>query len=132
MECESAGPFTFLPSEIVDYILSFVPDGLDIIVCSFVCSLWHSLLPLAKRHLRWRRRRCLDPAFMLAKAAHAGHLSQIQWAVANNCPYNRIACELAARGGHLEVLQWLRSIGCPWDGMVYAMVGRGGYLEIMQ
>ena len=38
----------------------------------------------------------------------------LQWARANDAPWNEITCGKAAQGGHLEVLQWARANDCPW------------------
>ena len=39
----------------------------------------------------------------------------MQWARANDCPWDKDTRAGAAEGGHLEVLQWARANGCPWD-----------------
>ena len=57
----------------------------------------------------------LDTSIVCTFAALGGHLEVLQWAHANDCPWDTITCKFAAQGGHLEVLQWLRANGCPWD-----------------
>jgi hypothetical protein len=47
---------------------------------------------------------------MCAWAAEHGHMHLLQWARANDCPWNAMTCEIAARGGHLELLQWARAM----------------------
>ena len=38
----------------------------------------------------------------------------LQWARANDCPWDEGTGAAAALGGHLEVLRWAREHGCPW------------------
>ena len=40
---------------------------------------------------------------------------ELQWAQANDCPWDEETCALAANNGHLEVLQWARTNDCPWN-----------------
>ena len=42
-----------------------------------------------------------------------GHLEVLQWARANEAPWDENTCANAAKGGHLEVLQWARANGAP-------------------
>ena len=43
----------------------------------------------------------------------------LQWARANDCPWNGLTClraaELAADGGPFDVLVWAHKNGCPWE-----------------
>jgi len=48
-------------------------------------------------------------------AAQGGHLELLQWARAQNAPWDKWTCMWAARGGHLALLQWARAQGAPWD-----------------
>tara|TARA_B110000240_G_scaffold73037_1_gene83187 strand:- start:79 stop:267 length:189 start_codon:yes stop_codon:yes gene_type:complete len=45
-------------------------------------------------------------------AAKYGHLEVLQWARANDCPWDEWTCAWAVKGGYLEVLQWARANGC--------------------
>lgn len=58
-----------------------------------------------KRGCKLNRRIC-------AYDADAGHLEVLQWARANNCPWDEDTCTKAAAGGHLGVLQWVGTSGC--------------------
>ena len=61
-------------------------------------------------------------------AALRDHLEILQWARANDCPWDANTCLRAAGGGHLEVLQWARANGCPWDVRL-RQVAKGDTLE---
>ena len=51
----------------------------------------------------------------------------LQWARANDCPWDKWTCAWAAQGGHLEVLQWARANDCPnEDTCTYAWRTLGG------
>jgi hypothetical protein len=39
----------------------------------------------------------------------------LQWARAQDSPWDEKNCEVSAEGGDMEVLQWARENGCPWD-----------------
>ena len=54
-------------------------------------------------------------AYETAIRSMQGHLQVLQWARANDCPWNVTTCSQAAGGGHLSVLLWARRNGCPWD-----------------
>ena len=65
-------------------------------------------------------------------AAARGHLSRLQWARAQGCPWNTKTCSEASRGGHLALLQWARAEGCPWDWRTCSAAARGGHLALLQ
>ena len=51
-------------------------------------------------------------------AAGEGDLLLLQFAMRRGCKTNQV-CPSAAYGGHLELLQWARAQDCPWnDGTV--------------
>jgi hypothetical protein len=61
-----------------------------------------------------------------SEAARRGHLTVLQWARANGCPWDHAIfsaiCREAARTGHLPVLQWARANGCPWDHAICSAI----------
>ena len=59
-------------------------------------------------------------------------ISRLQWARANECPWDRWTCAYAALNGHLEVLQWARANECPWDWRTCAYAAENGHLEVLQ
>ena len=66
--------------------------------------------------LQWARAQdCPWDALTCACAASAGHLEVLQWARAQGCPWNVLTTMNAVSGGHLAALQWARAHGCPWD-----------------
>jgi hypothetical protein len=67
-----------------------------------------------------------------SSAAEGGHLSVLQWALADGCPWNERTCSGAAKGGHLDVLQWLHANGCPWDEDTCTYAATGGHLAVLQ
>ena len=42
-----------------------------------------------------------------------GHLTVLQWARAQGCPWDEDTCIMAGTNGHLKVLQWAVIHGCP-------------------
>jgi hypothetical protein len=56
----------------------------------------------------------------------------LQWAHANDCPWDEYTCTYAAKGGHLEVLQWARVNGCPWNKWTCINATKGGHDAIVQ
>jgi hypothetical protein len=56
----------------------------------------------------------------LTCSAAASHLSVLQWARANGCPWDDQVTRQAARDGNLETLRWARSQGAPWHVKVLA------------
>ena len=66
------------------------------------------------------------------KVASAGALKLLQWARANECPWDEETCAYAAQGGHLAVLQWARANGCPWDKGTCTIAAQGGQLAVLQ
>ena len=66
------------------------------------------------------------------RAARAGQLSVLQWAVAHGFDFGASTCSSAARGGHLSVLQWLRQTGCDWDESTCGMAAESGNLALLQ
>jgi len=64
--------------------------------------------------------------------AQRGHLTALQWARHQGCPWDEQTCANAAKDGHLEVLQWARQQGCPWNWRTCAYAARGGHLEVMR
>ena len=45
--------------------------------------------------------------------AEGGYLEVLQWARANDCPWDERTCAFAVEGGYLEVLHWACANGCP-------------------
>jgi hypothetical protein len=41
-------------------------------------------------------------------------LEVLQWARANDSPWDEMTCIAAISNGHVEVLEWVRLNGCPW------------------
>ncbi len=70
--------------------------------------------------------------FHSKKKSPGGHLSLLQWARENACPWNQDTCALAAKGGHLPLLQWARENGCPWDEYTCALAAKGGHLPLLK
>lgn len=52
-------------------------------------------------------------------AVNGGHLSCLQYARENGCPWDKHTCRYAAKYGHLSCLQYARDNGCPWDTSTY-------------
>lgn len=65
-------------------------------------------------------------------AAWHGQLPVLQWARANDAPWDVYTCAWAARRGHLHVLQWARANGAKWDTMTCEWAARNGHLEVLQ
>ena len=59
-------------------------------------------------------------------------ISRLEWARANDCPWNWRTCAAAAKSGHLEVLQWARANECPWDDETLAFARENGHNEVFQ
>ena len=55
-------------------------------------------------------------------------ISRLQWARADECPWDLRICRYAAKNGKLEVLQWARTNGCPWGELTCAYAARNGHL----
>jgi hypothetical protein len=49
----------------------------------------------------------------MACAAESGFLEVCQYLRAEDCPWDKDACDLAARNDKVGVLRWLRECGCP-------------------
>ena len=47
------------------------------------------------------------------RRAEGGYLEVLQWARANDCPWDERTCAFAVEGGYLEVLHWACANGCP-------------------
>ena len=69
---------------------------------------------------------------LMEAAAKGGHLSTLQWARQQGCPWDRASSDAAAEGSHLAVLQWLRQEGCPWGPSTCAAAARAGHLEVLK
>ncbi len=68
-----------------------------------------------------------------AAAAKNGHLKILQWARANDCPWDEQTCSEAASAGHFEVLKWAVENGCPWDqSFICKNAATFGQLEMLQ
>jgi hypothetical protein len=84
--------------------------------------------------LQWARENgCPWDEDICSAAAKGGHLSVLQWARENGCKWNEWTCSQAASGGHLEVLQWASENGCPWNWRVCrGNAGRSGSVDVMR
>jgi len=92
-------------------------------------ALMHGHLSL----LQWARANsCPWNEYTYASAALRGQLSVLQWARSNGCDWDSLTCFAAARGGHLEVLQWARTNGCPWDVRTVWGGVRGAHVEMLR
>jgi hypothetical protein len=61
-----------------------------------------------------------------------GRLNVLQWAFANNCPWDWDICRIAAYNGRLDILKWARKVGCPWDVCTCAVAAERGHNEILK
>ena len=141
-ELEGCCGWNLLPCEMVAYILALttqqVPakkgysrDWVSVIVCRVVCRLWRSLVPPPSPR-RTPNHEEIPFFFKFASTvAFRGHLSLLQWARANDCPWDPSTCAKAARGGHLEVLKWARENGCSWNESTCSTAARKGHLEVL-
>ena len=67
-----------------------------------------------------------------SRAVSNGHLKLLQWARANQCPWNEDTCSNAAGGDHLQLLQWARENQCPWNEDTCSNAAGGGHLELLK
>ena len=65
-------------------------------------------------------------------AAEGGHLEVLKWARENGCPLDEQTCHYAAGGGHLDILKWARANGAPWDEVTCAFAAEAGHLEVLK
>jgi hypothetical protein len=78
-------------------------------------------------------------------AARGGHLDTLKWAIANGCPWDLEATNIAVYNGHLDVADWTLSQGRPlvadlrWDGVRYETWGfltdepaRRGRIDVLE
>ena len=86
-----------------------------------------SLPALGVQHLRYKLKKQL-----MVSAAKGGHLTTLQWARQQGCPWDLHVSEAAAAGGHLAVVQWLRQEGCPWGPGTCKAAAEGGHLQVLQ
>ena len=56
----------------------------------------------------------------------------LQWAHANDCPWDEDTCIRAAGGGHLEVLQLAHANGFSWDEQICEMAEEAGHDRILE
>ena len=88
-------------------------------------------LPLAK----WSHKNMPPGTFknkLCNAAASRGQLDVLQWARANDYPWDGLTCACAALNGHLAVLQWARDNGCPWNEKTCANAAENGHLTVLQ
>jgi hypothetical protein len=112
-----------LMPELVALVLNHV-DLVSLVACPFVCTTWKRVsLPLLALEEDYSHSR---------EVAANGWLGLLQWARANGCPWNKVACARAAKGGHLDVLQWACTNGCPWDERTCADAAKEGHLDVLQ
>jgi hypothetical protein len=143
------GSMEALPVELVGVILSRV-DELTLPCCYSVTHSWTRALqglvrPGAQTAMAITtgeencQRAAAAPPLVVGKnveycwrLAREGRLAVLQWARANDCPWDERTCAGAARGGHLGMLQWARANGCPWDERTCSEAAFGGHLEALQ
>jgi hypothetical protein len=66
------------------------------------------------------------------KCSSTGALS-CQYLIAEQCPCNDVACEMAAKNGHLETVRFLHESGCPWDPTtICCRAAVSGHVELMR
>jgi hypothetical protein len=78
---------------------------------------------------------CVWDESTCSTAARNGRLEVLQWARANDCPWNENTCAYAAcvaRYGHLDVLKWAHANGFTWDASTCAVAARFRHLEVLQ
>ena len=73
-----------------------------------------------------------NESMIVEMATLKGELQVVQWAISNNYPWDKGTCVSAAIGGHLGVLQWLRANGCPWDAATCSAAAMNGHLAVLQ
>ena len=72
---------------------------------------------------------------MLLLKVAISHLTCLQWASENGCPWNEGTCAIAAaENGHLSCLQWARENGCDWNRIIctYAAARTNGHLSMLR
>ena len=65
------------------------------------------------------------------RAAEYGQLAVLQWARANDYPWDDYTCTNAAINGHLEVLKWARANGCPWNEWMREYAAHNSHLDVL-
>ena len=73
-----------------------------------------------------------DLKTVCAQAAKHGQLGILQWARANDAPWDENTCAWASAHGHLKVLQWAWANDAPWDERIWSWAGRAGHSEVLQ
>ena len=63
-----------------------------------------------QEHLGWAA-----AAYPCQGAARGGHLEVLQWARANECPWDKYTCVYARKHGHHDLLKWAIANGCPYS-----------------
>jgi hypothetical protein len=114
------GPFAVLPVELLAVMFSSL-YSVDAAVLPRVNVLWACFAPVEWMPLG---------ADYAAALASCGHAKVLQWARANDCPWDEETCANAADGGHLDVLKWARADGCPWDQDTCLASVDGGHTNI--
>lgn len=113
-----------LPWELWMIILDLPELSLIHGILRMVCREWRDYIKSVKTNMREALRtvplahfscRTLDfkSKLVTEKAALAGHLDTLKWALRNRFPYDDYICSYAARGGNLEMLKWLYQKGYP-------------------
>ena len=88
--------------------------------------------------LKWLRSRD-PPCRWCAKTPEAailgGHISCLEWAIENGCPWDKESTSAAAHMGDLGTLKWLRehrNTPCPWEECTCYEAARHGHLEVLK
>jgi hypothetical protein len=83
--------------------------------------------------VRWAvLRGCAMTLQAAVQAAAAGHLRVVRWLLRHGCPADHSLCAHAAARGHLPVLELLRSSDCPLSPYVFALAARGGHMDVLR
>jgi len=75
---------------------------------------------------------CVWDKFVVALAAHNGHLDCVQYLHVHGCPWNKEATCRASQNGHLDCLRYLHDNGCPWDHWATTFAAANGHLDCLQ
>eukprot|EP00797_Seminavis_robusta_P011460 Sro1869_g302640.1 ankyrin repeat protein (303) ;mRNA; f:7109-8123 len=67
-----------------------------------------------------------------ATAAGCGYLEMVRWLHHNGCPWDASTCTEAAAGGHLEVIKYAHDNGCPWNSMTYSNAAENCNFEVIR
>ena len=85
--------------------------------------------------LKWAReeKKCEWDEGTITVAVNQRNLEMVKYCVANECPIDGRACEIAAIGGQLEMLKYLHEEGkVPWTSGTAEWAAESGHLHILE